>query len=399
MSTVRRFAIVSPNFYPRVCGVGDHSARLGDEIRRRGHEVIVFSRLPVSPNPEAPALEVRGVAGWLPTTIARHVGDAIAAARPTDVVLQYTAQMWNTWRFGSPALVWLAERARRAGARVTLIAHELFSPWPARPDLILVALTQRVQLAALLSRCDYVFVTTDTRVSAIAGVCRLLHAPVPGVLRVGANALPMERRARGALTPEAEVRIGLFSTAAVGKRFDVVLDAFARVAREWPSAQLSLIGELGSPERPDVRQILDAVRRHPATDRIRLTGKLSLAEVAAQIVALDVYLFPIDTGANTRSSTLPIALGSGLPVVAVQGPETDVELFRDGENIVFVPELTADAFAEGVLRLLRERGLSTRVGQGARRLYADHLSWPRIADHLLTALGADGPEQSSRQTS
>jgi glycosyltransferase involved in cell wall biosynthesis len=206
---------------------------------------------------------------------------------------------------------------------------------------------------------------------------------MPGVIRVGANALPVPRRPRAAGADGP--RLGVFSTAAVGKRFDVVLDAFARVAREHAGAELILIGDLGPPERPRVREILESVRRHPASARIRMTGKLPLSDVAAEIAGLDAYLFPMSTGANTRSGTLPVALGAGLPVVAIHGPETDADLFRDGENVVLAAGLDAPAFAEATLRLLRDHALAARVAEGARRLYEQHLSWPRIADHLLAA--------------
>jgi len=384
----RRFAIVCPNFHPRICGIGDHSARLGAELQRRGHEVVVFSRTPAERNPETPDLEVRGFAGPLPMTIGQGIADAIAERRPTDVILQYTPQMWDAWRFGSPALGALALRARDAGAKVTLIAHEPFVPWYRRPDLFLAALMQRVHFAAVLRSCDHVFVTTETRLRYVVPYCRALNLPVPGVTRIGANALPV---ARGHRSPELPgPQIGVFSTAAVGKRFDVVLDAFARIANEHAAAELVLIGDLGPPDRPAVGEIRLAMRRHPARERIRVTGRLSLPAIAAEVAALDVYLFPMDTGANTRTCTLPVALGSGLPVVAIHGMETDSGVFRDGENVVIARELSGGAFAEAALEILRDPSLRARVAAGARRLYDDYLSWPGIADELLAVI-ASGP--------
>jgi glycosyltransferase involved in cell wall biosynthesis len=388
MSSPRRFAIVSPNFYPRVCGIGDHSARLGAELRRRGHDVVVFSRQPLARHPEAPALEAYGVPGAFPVAIAQQIAVAVTDWRPTDVILQHTAQMWDAGRFGSPALAFVAARARQGGAKVTLIAHEPFVPWSRRPDLLVGALMQRVYFTALLKSCDHVFVTTETRLHYVAPYCRGLRLPAPGVIRVGANALPIVRAVQkaGDWSGPAGPRIGVFSTAAVGKRFDVVLDAFAQVAREVPSAQLVLIGDFGPPDRPAVRAIRDALRRHPAAARIRVTGRLSLEQIAAEVAALDVYLFPMSTGANTRSGTLPVALGSSLPAVAVLGFETDETLFRDGDNIVMASALTGAAFGDATLRLLRDPALRAHVAAGARRLYDQHLSWQRIADQLLAAI-------------
>jgi glycosyltransferase involved in cell wall biosynthesis len=386
MASARRFAIVSPNFYPRVCGIGDHSARLGDELQRRGHAVAVFSRGPAGPNPETPALEVHGIDGAFSLTVAERIRRAVREWRATDLILQYTSQMWDAWRFGTVAPHWLAALTRSAGMRVTLIAHELFVPWLARPDLFLATVIQRAQFAAIFKACDHVFVTTASRARYLEPACRILGLPFPDVLRVGANALPVNGSSLFSKGESSAPRLGVFSTAAVGKRFDVVLDAFTIIAREFPSAKLVIIGDLGPPEAPRVKDILEVVRKHPDASRIELTGRLSLTEVARQVASLDVYLFPMSTGANTRSGTLPVALGAGLPVIAIQGVETDTSLFISGENVVFAEQLTGSAFGRAALALLRDRTRMAEVGAGARRLHDERLSWTRIVDELLAKI-------------
>jgi glycosyltransferase involved in cell wall biosynthesis len=382
-SIPRRFAIVAPNFHPRICGVGDHSLRLGQEFRRRGHEVILCSREPAESHPESPELPVIGAKGALPTLLARSLASAIERFRPTDVVLQYTSQMWDTWRFGSPATTLFLRRLRATGARLTVIAHEVAVPWRPRPDLFLAALLQRVQLAAMVRQCERFFVTTGTRAALVAPLCRLARAPEPEVIRIGSNALPIKRHPRDPALASRAPRIGVFSTAAIGKRHDVVLEAFARIAAEIPLSELILIGDLGPTEQTGVRAILDAVAQHPARSRIRLTGRLSLPEVAREMAELDLYLFPMESGANTRSGTLPLALGSGIPTIAISSFETDRDLFRDGDNLAFAGAMTGAAFAEVALRLLRDPPMAARIGEGGRRLYDDHLSWERICDQLL----------------
>jgi glycosyltransferase involved in cell wall biosynthesis len=382
-SLPRRFAIIAPNFYPRVCGVGDHSLRLAQELLRRNHEAAIFTRAPAERHPDAQNLPVHGVAGTIPSVIAHHLVSAVEDYRPSEIVLQYTSQMWNTWRFGTPAMTLLMRRLRRTGARMTVIAHELCVPWLPRPDLAIAAFLQRVQLATLLRECDRFFVTTDTRARVIASLCRLARAVAPEVIRIGANTLPVERPLRSPVASATTPRIGFFSTAAVGKKYDVVLDAFARIVGEIPGAELILIGDLGPPEQRNVRAVLEQVARHPAKAQIRLTGRLSLTELANEMAALDLYLFAMETGANTRSSTLPSALGAGIPTVAVRGLETDLSLFHDGDSLVFADDMTGAAFARAALRLLKDPSALARVGEGARRLYTEHLSWERIGDRLL----------------
>jgi glycosyltransferase involved in cell wall biosynthesis len=168
----------------------------------------------------------------------------------------------------------------------------------------------------------------------------------------------------------------------VGRRFDIVLDAFARVARQFPEAELWLLGDMLARQDRMTRAFVEAVASHPARDRIRIPGKQPLDVVAATLASFDVFLFPMDTGANTRSSTLPLALGSGIPVVATRGPETD-DVFQDGRNVLFARALSGQAFSDSVFRLRREPALVASLSRGARALHDRHFGWSAIVDALL----------------
>ena len=171
------------------------------------------------------------------------------------------------------------------------------------------------------------------------------------------------------------------STPATTKRFDVVLDAFDEIRRSHPEASLSLLGDIGKTSDASTGGIRTRMAADLKTGRIRLPGKQSLSQIAREIAELDVYLFPMTTGANTRSGTLPLALGAGLPVIAVIGQETD-SLFVDGDNIIFASAMKPGAFAHAALRVFSDDSLRDRVSKGARHLYDQHLSWERIGDAI-----------------
>jgi glycosyltransferase involved in cell wall biosynthesis len=381
MPSARRIALVCPNYYPRTCGVGDHTMRLAQELSRRGITCAIFTRGPAEPNPEAPAVSVTGVLGATPLMVAHRLLRALTAFAPTDLILQYTPQMFDAWRLGSLATVWLASEARKRGIKVTVLAHELFLSWTTRPDLLVAAALMRLQFMALMKIAHHVLVTVDTRARALGDMARRfgLSGDV-GVVRVGAGALPLPRTASS-----SGLRLGTFSTLGIGKRFDVVLDCFAAVVRERPGASLVLLGDLGSENEPRFRSLRDDIASHPAAGQIRVAGKQELAVIAQEVSALDLFLFPNDTGANTRSSTLPLALGAGLPVVAIKGRETD-DLFIDGQNIIVAERLDGPAFAAAVLRVVGDPDLATRVARGAADLYRQQLSWDKIGDQLLAAM-------------
>lgn len=362
--------------------MGDFSARLAQELARGDVEVTIHSRTPAQPNPQAPEIPVVGHPDAGPMSLARSICRSVLADPPDALIVQYTPQMWDTWRFGSRAVPWLVNRVRKAGVPVFLIAHELYLPVSRRIDLTVASLLLRLQLGALLLSCDRVMVTTETRLASLLPFCRVLGLPVPGVVRVGANALPL---ARG--SGRDGVRVGVFSWAALGKRVDVLLDAFTHIARARPDARLVLIGDPGPPDSLHTRLALEAVRQHAASDRIRITGRLGLDAVAREIRDLDVYLFTMETGANTRSSTLPTALGTGIPVVAVKRWETDSSVFRDRENILYARDLAGPDLAAAVLEILGDPELAAQLSQGAKTLYEQYLAWPKIAEQLLVHIG------------
>jgi glycosyltransferase involved in cell wall biosynthesis len=381
MVGARRFALVCPNYHPRTCGVGDNSMRLAQELRRRGFEAAIFTRAPASTNPEAPTVPVIGVSGRLPLLIAQQIRQEVDRFAPTDLIIQYTPQMFDAWRWGSAASVALALDARRKGVNVVVVAHELFLSWSRRPDLAVGAALLRAQFAAIAAVANRLFVTVEARARRVAGWLRAARIKSEvGVVRIGAGALPAERRPRS-----AGLRLGTFSTLGSGKRMEVILDCFRLVAGDRPDAELTLLGDFAGSGETLLRQFEKLLAAHPARDRIRVAGKQTLSAIAEEVSGLDVFLFPMDTGANTRSSTLPLALGSGVPVVATRGAETD-DLFVDRENIVMADALQGEAFAAATLQIAGDPALAARVSRGAAALYHDHLSWPRIGERLLAEI-------------
>jgi glycosyltransferase involved in cell wall biosynthesis len=386
------FAILSPNFHPRTCGVGDNSLRLAQELMRAGYRAEIIARAPAETHPEAPEVRVHEVPGRWTTVIAAGAARVIERERFSHAILQYTANMWGAGRLGSPALPLLAATLRRRGVDVTLVAHELFTPFLPRPDLIAGAALHRAQIALVAAAAHRTFVTTETRVEELLPFWRAVgRAGRPGVSRIASPVPAVPRKLQ-----RGRRRLGVFSTLAMTKRFDVVLAAFEQVFRRHPDSELVLIGDIGSISDARVRAIHDLVARHPGRERIRFSGRLSLAEVAREMSELDVYLFPMTTGANTRSSTLPLALETGLPVVAVTGIETDLDLFRDGENLLFAKAMTGQDFGSAALAILEDPALAERLSNGARRLFAEHLSWDAISARLMEAILGSSPAPSKR---
>lgn len=283
----------------------------------------------------------------------------------------------------------LASELVGRGVDVAIFTREPAEPHPEAPSVqvfsvpaptpLVGALRLIRILLGLVAAADRFIVTTESRLEELRRLCRGLarHRRID-VVPVGSNVAPLDARRQ-----PGRLRVGQFSSFNVSKRFDVLLDAFARIAAAVPTAELWLIGQVGSDASRRGRGLRAAIASHPAVDRIKITGRLSLPEVAASVASLSLYLFPMDTGATTRSGTLPLPLGSSVPVVATRGRETS-SLFVPDENVVFADSLTGEGFARATLRLTSDPQLAKRVAEGGRRLYEQHLSWRVIAPAILS---------------
>ena len=136
-----------------------------------------------------------------------------------------------------------------------------------------------------------------------------------------------------------------------------------RVQEAVPGACLTVIGK--NPPAA-IRNPQSAIRN------VEVTGYMDdptpyLAETAAFIV-------PLHAGGGMRVKILD-AWCWGLPVVTTPVGAEGIRV-QDGEN-AFLAD-TPDAFAQAVVRVLREPGLAARLASGGRRTVEAHYDWRKV---------------------
>jgi glycosyltransferase involved in cell wall biosynthesis len=181
--------------------------------------------------------------------------------------------------------------------------------------------------------------------------------------------LPMPRASAREVRPEAVAalreRYGLtVDTPVVGaitrfypeKATEVLVEAFAEVARRVPAARLLLVGD--GPQRP----VLEArARELGLADRIRFAGFQHDPE-------LHVRLFRV-TAVPSREEGLGMtaieSLAAGVPVVATRVGGLP-EVVTHGRSGLLVPPDDPAALAGALVRVLAEPGLREQLALGAR---------------------------------
>ncbi len=141
------------------------------------------------------------------------------------------------------------------------------------------------------------------------------------------------------------------------KRLEVLLEAFALVAKEIPEAMLLVVG--GGPWQ---EQVAELVARLSLQDRTRLTGFQPPETIMDYLAASDIFVTASDT--ETQGLNLLEAMRAGLPAVAVDAYGTGETVRVTGGGLL--SPLEAQAFAGQVLRLLRDADLHRELAGKAR---------------------------------
>jgi len=157
------------------------------------------------------------------------------------------------------------------------------------------------------------------------------------------------------------------------KKLPLTLGAFARVVREQPRAILVVIGD--GPLRQEIGQL---ARDLDLENNVRFTGRLDAKGLLKWLQAGDVFTL-ISASEGLPCSVIE-AMSAGLPPVLSDIP-AHTQLV-DHEVHGLVTELgNEEAVARGLLRLLGDPQLRTRLGAAARRRMLDQYSMARVADH------------------
>ncbi|MFE7841015.1 glycosyltransferase [Streptomyces sp. NPDC057474] len=141
------------------------------------------------------------------------------------------------------------------------------------------------------------------------------------------------------------------------KRYDRLVNAFAKVAAEHPGWTLRIYGR--GPQKENLREQIDRLGLH---DRVFLMGAVSPIETewakgAVAAVSSDMESFGM---------TIVEAMHCGVPVVATDCPHGPGEIITDGEDGILVPlDGDVDAYADALKRVVTDEALRERLGKGA----------------------------------
>lgn len=178
------------------------------------------------------------------------------------------------------------------------------------------------------------------------------------------------------ILPENSRRIIHIGRLVKWKRVDLLMEAFANVLKEFPDAELVVVGD--GPEREPLGRQAMALG---ITERVLFTGGVYAPKtVGAYMSASSIYVL-----AGMGGLSINDAMAYGLPVICSVCDGTECDLVTHHGNGLFFRENNVADLSEKIALLLRDPALSKRMGEASLRVIEERINLESVSDRYLDA--------------
>ncbi len=358
--------IVTPNFPPEICGIGDYSIYLHQNLDQNNfdNQIITFSDS-TSNNSNIHHLKTgdkKSIRAWLNCLKPAH--------QVNTIIIQYEPYSFS--KIGIPLyLVYIFGALKLKGYRISIMFHEVATRlYIANPKKIAVSLLQLL-IAYFLTAISSVRTTSTSFNAKQLKPFKFTLLPIPS---------NFTKKTNHPINPD-QVVIGCFAN-----RVDAFFAQVINIILEKKLGTVYLIGKQNKANNA-VWEKYDFYHN----EKLFLTGTLSAEEIQQVFDRLTIFahMEKIDGqgrgGASLKNGTLAAALNWGLPVITSKGDMTDETFLRNQHNICFVNDpFSAEDWADSIQKLSGNAALSKTISQNAGKFYTDVLSWQTITKKYIS---------------
>ncbi|HKN74658.1 MAG TPA: glycosyltransferase [Candidatus Acidoferrum sp.] len=298
------------------------------------------------------------------------------------VLVQYTALSWSERGFPLRFLRVL-RILRQAGARVAMVYHDVL---PYHGDRTIDKLRRRAQNHAMseaLRSSDLgVFTVPVSKIPWIGKRhTRTVFIPVGANLPEPESAWKMRPGEANRLPAIAVFGItggegGIWEIASISEALQIVAEGLGKL-------RLVVMGRHSDTAEKALKNLMD---KQPI--EVCALGILPGSEIVQHLASCDVLLF-VRGGISSRRGSAIAGIACGLPVVALDGPETASPITEAG--VVFADPKRQRGLGEALLKVLADPEYRATLAERSCRAQEKHFSWKAIAARYAAALrSADG---------
>ena len=273
-----------------------------------------------------------------------------------DVAHIFSASYWSFLLAPAPAALFAKMKMKRRGSKTLINYHS----GEARDHL------RRFRSATfVLSRADKLVVPSGFLVDVFREF-GLSASAVPNIVDLS----QFRYRERVPLRPHLICTRGFSTYYSV----DVVVRAFALVKKEYPEAQLDLVGN--GPLEGDVRKLAADLN----LSGVNFTGVVSHREIGQYYDQADIFINA--SWLDNMPLSVIEAFAAGTPVVSTS-PECMPYLVQQERTGLLSPVGDEKALAANVIRLLRDPALASRLAQNAHHESRNY-TWEAVREQWLS---------------
>jgi glycosyltransferase involved in cell wall biosynthesis len=304
--------------------------------------------------------------------------DVVLTWRLLQVVRKYRIEIIHAHNIEAPIAGYIVRRVTgvpviyhaRNTMRSELHTYYSDSPWVQKPvRRLAIFLDKHVPVHA-----DFVIALTE---DILDQLCQCGVAPDKAVhIHNGLDLTPFTNGQPGILDNDYGLngrrKVVYTGTLDEFQEIDKLIAAFRQVQRKIPESVLVLAGRVVS------RECRSLCEQFLPLDSVCIIDNPPFERVIDILADTDVAVVP-----RSVCPGIPVKLlnymAAGKPIVAFEGSAKGL---RHMENGFVVKNGDIDAFAGGIMRLLRDRSLAERLGSQARRTVQRECSWPAIARQI-----------------
>jgi glycosyltransferase involved in cell wall biosynthesis len=316
--------------------------------------------------------------GW-PVAM-REMERQAAAWRGCWVLVQYTALAWSERGFPLRFLRVL-KILRQAGAHVAMVYHDVL---PYDGSRTIDKLRRRAQVHAMseaLRSCDLgVFTVPVSKIPWVGKKhTRAVFIPVGANLPAPETAWEMRERCEADRLPTVGVfgitggEAGIWEIASISEALQITAERLGKL-------RLVVMGRHSDTAEKALRNLTDKL-----PIEVSALGILPAEEIVRHLACCDVLLF-VRGGISSRRGSALAGIACGLPVVALDGPETASPITEAG--VVFADPKRQRGIGEALLKVLSDAEYRRLLAERSRRAQEKYFSWKAIAARYAEALGA-----------
>lgn len=368
--------IITRNFPPTICGIGDHSKELMENLQAWGTKAYVLT----CENTGAESLlrtqvweeRVFLTKGRFQTRLLHDIKLICRKYSIRTILWQYSPNSFS--RLGLPFfLLPLMTIFRVKGFNQIVYFHEasLRSRGYGTKQFLQALLQQ------FISR-SIAFIA-HRNVTSIPFYQQYLWPSTATVIPVGANIKQVYRNT-SFITQTLDTNPTLFCFA--NRVNAILIEAIANIDRP---IKIIFAGKTSKVHNQCIKNWLEAFG---ISDNASVYGILSPEKIADLMQTADIYMQPeplykkTQGGVSAKNGTIIAAMSMAKPIISTCGDMTDLRIFKNGENILFVNYNSVEEYSYIIKELIFDSEKKREIGLAAKATYEKYFAWPVIAENI-----------------